>query len=434
MPNLKNEQVVPLPSQSKESFFMRRTWAYLIYVLGMNFFAVSLLLFFGQLLHHFQPFFSIGLGIISLIWAINYWRRILILYRRKISVNRLNNLFMNASLSVSFLFTCITIPFLEDVRFYWPALGFFSAAMVLMFMGSLMVRTDIQRALSAEASESEQDGAESDEDLVDSAGLILGLASVGLIYLLFFIPLTIWIAESRGLNAIDIMLFVDFHGLSSWHGFRDTLAELIAPANTPFILSFGILYGSAAISFVLLRLSTRADQWGELVITANGLLMGYFLTIGMSYLLGITSTLIMVSEISFAYVFLIIYASRALKRVVPRWGIKYKYEYIIDGVAAVAIAWIISRIFGSLSVIFSGFIFYGCTFVAMTLLEFFGSKIKKWLFGDLSVDELVLDTDVKMTLKIGGKRFFSTMIAVFFVTGLFPLVIYGIIKLIASNY
>lgn len=259
------------------------------------------------------------------------------------------------------------------------------------------------------------------------------MAFVGLIYILVFTPLTVWISHSRGLDVVDVLLFVDFSGLSISHGFREELARLVAPANVPFLFSFGLLYGVATSAYVLLRLSVRSGQWMELIVTSNGLMLGYALTIGVSFLFGITSTLIRASEISFAYVFLVIYASRAVTRGFSHWGIKSKYEHAIGGIQGITVAWILSRIFGDQSVIFSGLIFYVCTFVAISFFEVVFSQIQKWLLGVVSVEELMpRNTDARQPIRLAGRDFWTSAVSVAIIGAIFPLIAYWLMKLVAG--
>ena len=215
------------------------------------------------------------------------------------------------------------------------------------------------------------------------------MAFVGLIYILVFTPLTVWISHSRGLDVVDVLLFVDFSGLSISHGFREELARLVAPANVPFLFSFGLLYGVA--------------------------------------------TLIRASEISFAYVFLVIYASRAVTRGFSHWGIKSKYEHAIGGIQGITVAWILSRIFGDQSVIFSGLIFYVCTFVAISFFEVVFSQIQKWLLGVVSVEELMpRNTDARQPIRLAGRDFWTSAVSVAIIGAIFPLIAYWLMKLVAG--
>lgn len=411
-------------------------WLMLVYTAGLTFLGIAFVLFFGQILNRFQPFFSIALIVICLIWVKIYFSRLFkLLKSSKAKTSYFNYLLEQELISSGLLVASVIILFLRNVTLYWGALGFFLAGLVLMISISGLAWPQIKGQLASSERGEEIEGVkqEGESEAAETAGLIVGISLVAVAYILVFTPLTTWIAHSRGLDIVNVLLFVDFSGISISHGFIQELARLVAPANAPFLFSFGALYGVAAVAFVLLQISLKRGKWTELIIMSNGLMLGYAATIGISFLLGITPTLIHASQISFAYVFVLIYLCRAITEAVSRWGIKAKYETAIGGIQGVGAAWILSRIFGDQSVIFSGLIFYTSTFVMTSLFELLFHKIWKWLFGELPAEEIVsLNSNLWQTIRLGGKDFWTYTGVVAVIGTIFPLIAYGLVKLVTD--
>lgn len=404
----------------------------LVYTIGVISMNVAFVLFFGQVLNRFQPFFSI---VVIVCWLVAF--RSLFFRAFRLSRAPKTDGSYNEYLLRHWYITCgplvasIAVLIFKGSIVYWAALGFFSVGVGIVLLVGIIVRPHMIRKLnSAEvpsnAKEIEQ---EEQEKATTMAGLVVGMTFVALVYFLLFTPLTVWIAHGRGLNVVDVLLFVNFPGISISQGFWQEVARLLAPSNALFLFSFGVLYGVLACVSVLLRISIRGDNWREFIIISNGILSGYALTIGVSYLLGVTQTLIRASQISFAYVFVVMYLSRVLTIQVSRWGIKTKYEYAIGGIQALTVAWILSRMFGAQSEIFSGLIFYVCTFVTTSLFEI----LFNWLFGGESTDgAMSSESSLWQTIRFASKEYRGIAIPVAVISSLFPLITYGLLKLVTD--
>lgn len=421
-------------------------WLKVIYTVSLICMGIAFVLFLGQVLNRFQPFFSIAVIIVCLIWIRSYFLRAFkLLKASKTHRSYIDHLLHQGFISCGMLGASITVLFLKGTMLYWAALGFFSLGVgAMIFGGVLVLRLGIRdvlrgilmlrysvRELSSAGVPDDTELAEQEEQekATTMAGLVVGMIVVALAYLLVFAPLTVWVAHSRGLDVINVLLFVNFSGISISHGFWQELARLVAPGNAPFLFSFGVLYGVVAFCFVLLRTSIRGAQWGEFIVTSNGILLGYVLTLGVSYLLGITETFIHASRISFAYVFVVMYVSRVLTIEVSRWGIKAKYQYAIGGIQGITVAWILSRIFGAESVVFTGLIFYICTFVTTSLFEIFFT----WLFGTAVVEEAMsLKSNLWQTIRFAGREYWKYAVSVAVIGSAFPLITYGLLKLVTD--
>lgn len=404
-------------------------WLKLIYTFGLICIGIAFVLFLGQVLNTFQPFFSIAVIIICLIWIRSYFLRAFkLLKSSKIRGSYFDHLLHQGFIACGLLAASITVLILKGSTVYWAALGFFLVGVGIMFPAGLIAWRRMIRGLSSAvvADDPEEMEQEEQEKATTKAGLIVGMTFVALVYLLLFTPLTVWIAHGRDLNVIDVLLFVNFPGISVSQGFWQELARLVAPSNAPFLFSFGLLYGVLAFVCVLVLISIRGGQWKEFIITSNGILLGFALTIGVSYLLGITQTLIRASSISLAYVFVVMYLSRVLTIETSRWGIKTKYEYAFGGIQGITVAWILSRIFGIQSALFSGVLFYMCTFVTTSLFEIFFN----WLFGRALIEEAMsVERSLWRTIRFGGKEFWQTAVSVAVISSVFPLITYGLLKL-----
>jgi hypothetical protein len=78
-----------------------------------------------------------------------------------------------------------------------------------------------------------------------------------------------------------------------------------------------------------------------------------------------------------------------LKTSAPRWGVVSKYEDVFRGIEGIATAWILSRVFGHSSVVYSGIIFYCCTFLTTSAFEAAFTGAQKALFGRSVVDNVM---------------------------------------------
>jgi uncharacterized protein (DUF983 family) len=253
---------------------------------------------------------------------------------------------------------------------YWISL-------VLYAIGSVLLCLDVYRLgffkAIGELGDSDKEVCTENSKLEEAVnfGKIVGFGVVGLLYIAIFLPLTLWSTATNGLDFVDVLLFVHLTEISVESGVLWPLKTLLNFSDPSNFFAFGVLYGVIAIIASLMRISLRKEGWFEISIISNGLAGGYALTIWIKHLLGppLTSRLLFSSTGSFAYVYLLYYGLRALLDVISQWGIRAKYEHLIKGIQSIGTAWILSRVFGDQSFVFSGVTFFICTFVSASVYE-----------------------------------------------------------------
>ena len=137
-------------------------WLWLIFAAGLSLLGIALVFFFGELLKRLQPFFSIALAIIALIWVRSYYSRAFKFRSSKTNRSHFNYLLQQGLIASGLLLASIVLLFLRNVTLYWPALSFLLAGLGLMLLGGILVWPHVRRELasveiSEESGEVEQD-------------------------------------------------------------------------------------------------------------------------------------------------------------------------------------------------------------------------------------------------------------------------------------
>jgi hypothetical protein len=265
----------------------------------------------------------------------------------------------------------------------------------------------------------------------DFFGEVAGLGVVGLLYIAIFLPLTLWSAAVHGLDPIDVLLFARL--LDDWAEL-DILGKLNTLLNNPsHLFAFGALYGAVSITIGLMIVFLRKEGWLEILIMSNGLLYGYVLTIWIKHLLGtpLTSKLLFSSIFGFVYVFILYYVLRSLLDVISGWGIRAKYEHLIGGIQGIGTGWILSRVFGDQSTVFSGMTFFICTFITTCIIEVTIGRLFERVYKFLP--DQTIQSIVPVVLAMAREPhpgFQAALFRTVIIGGIFPLLVFGIVKLL----
>lgn len=413
--------------------------ANIIFTIAMCCVGVVVLLFLGKLLNMFQPWFSAILIGIGLFWNVRYWKGVFKSIRHSAHRSQLFYYVYQGTLSIVVVVVAILMLVVKGRYSYFLILEFLGAAVVLMivaFVTDLGGIRQTRKALKAAAidyqDEKEDEDEEEETSLMGQWPLIVGTGITGLVYIAVFLPITMSVVSARSLDPINVLLFVDFPIISVGSDFLPNIAQLWSSQNFPFLLSFGVMYGAANVAYGLLGLSIQKHGWIEAIITFNGLLFGYALTILIAFFLGVTPVLLNISQLSLAYVFLLAYTSRFVNTIIARWGwgTTAKYEHLITGANAVATSWILSRVLHEWSIIFSGITFYVCTFLSTSAIEIVIVGGSKLIFGGIPTRSLTPSiTSLTDCVRGSPRRFWTSVGILVLITCIFPLAAVGIFYL-----
>lgn len=197
----------------------------------------------------------------------------------------------------------------------------------------------------------------------------------GLVLFLGFGVLAFLSAYSHGLNPLDILLLQRAPPECDAAFFQHTFPGWSAPTARPLVFAFGALYGVTAIVMCLM---VASGELTRLLITANGIFWGFWLTrflaadvFGIIELDPFSSR---VFKFKIAYVMLIYYTCEALTAMYRGKDFSgEKYDHVFNGFGALASSWVLARGFGADATLFAGGIYLVCTFVCMFVAEkFFG--------------------------------------------------------------
>lgn len=217
--------------------------------------------------------------------------------------------------------------------------------------------------------------------LISEINSIFALPAVvtGIIYLVIFLPLTWFSCKTFNCEFTNIFLLQSVPSSVNGQFFKTLFPLWSAPEVRPLIYSFATLYGTIGIVAGLTILSGGLPK---LVVTANGLITGYYLT---RFFTSNILSLWRIDEIStgmfrykILYVMLLYYSSEALTNILSKDDIsKEKYKFLFQGMYGLISGWILSRGFGQNSAVFTGCIFITFTFVSIAFYE----RVFRLVFG-----------------------------------------------------
>jgi len=399
---------------------------------------IALTLFLGGLFHKIQPWFILIQGVLAFLYGLySFWfayriSQILSKSHKKVWSNYDFRFSVKAgTISLIMAIATVFIATIKRPTPTWVSLMLFSIGFGLFLFGAY--RSGFFRAFreSGEVKEGFQQEKLLSTDS-DCLGQIAGFSIVGLLYVIIFLPLTLWSAATHGQDFIDVLLFARFTEASIGLDALGRLTTMVNFSNPSHLLAFAVFYGVVNITYALMKVFLQKEGWLEILLMSNGLLGGYTLTIWVKHLLGssLTSSLLFSATLSFGYVFLLYYGLRSLLDIISRWGVRKKYEHLIQGIQSIGTAWVLSRVFGDQSVVFSGMIFYVSTFIATTAFEATIGRLVKMMYKFLPDEQgkSTLPLIIKMTRE-HRPRFWTSLRATAVISGAFPLLAFGVLKL-----
>lgn len=191
-------------------------------------------------------------------------------------------------------------------------------------------------------------------------------------------------AIELGLDPLEVILFIKYSPNFDSNFFTHLLSSWPNIETMSVIYPLGNLYGVIGIVLAIVLFSLGPNRLPNLVVTANGLYWGYFLTI---YVSGNIFEIIeidlidqMVLKIKLAYIFLIYYIFESSKCIIKHPGLsKKKYETALDGLYIFIVTLILIKGFENDAMsILTGPIFLVCTFLTTLIAE---QTIGRLVFG-----------------------------------------------------
>jgi len=399
---------------------------------------IAVTLFLGRLFHKIQPWFSMLQGLLALLFGLySFW------YAHRIS-KILATSYRKAWSNYDFRFsikTGIINIIVAPVAFfvaalkascpYWVSIVLFILGFGLYCLGTYWL--GFFKALW-ELGESNEEVRTKDFQSIEAEylGQTVGFGFVGLLYIGIFLPLTLWSAITHRLDPVDILLFTRLTEAWTGLGVIERLNTVLNFPNPSYLFAFGVLFGIFYIIYASIRICLRKEGWLEISIMSNGLISGYALTIWIKHLLGtpLTSRFLSSSMLSFAYVFALYYGLRTLLDVISRWGIRAKYEHLIKGIQSIGTAWILSRVFGDQSVVFSGMTFFICTFVTTSVFEATIGRLLKRMWKALPNFQTKLIVPVVLSMaRERYPEFWTSLRVTTIITAIFPFFAFGVAKI-----
>jgi len=420
---------------------------------GLQLAAMALAL--GQACHRVQPWFGLAEAgfffILAMLWFRNMRR-----YSRTTStiVREKPCAFLTGVIYLAITLSVLVVAFWSGTWVYWVALSCLSVGIGLAYFvfgpKSWSVNhklKDLKEVLSGlrtlttavrdDGEDGDDEGTEEDDEKVateENASRIVSQAVVSLVYLMIFLPLTIHVAMMHDLNVLDVLLFSHFSKMVLGSGILAQMAKWVS--DPMFFLPFGVLYGVSCFVFTLMSLSLRKKALVEVVIMSNGLLFGYALTVTFTALVfrqNISKNLMSWSQLRFVYVLATYYVLRSLTDIVAQWGIRAKYEYAIGGIQSIITAEILARMYGPEAVVFSGLVFFLCTFVMTSVFEATIGRVVKWLGAVLGEKPMASGISLGKLIKSSPRGFWRETGVATLIFALFPILVFGVVKLILAS-
>ena len=194
-----------------------------------------------------------------------------------------------------------------------------------------------------------------------------------------------------------------------------------------------MLWGIVMLTLSLTLTFGVREGWYKLLIIYLGMFFGFSLTIWIVYLTSNSGSykLLSLSTLQIAYIFVMYIFFKTILTIIPLWGIEEKYTNMMDAFHSIISSWLLSKILGVSSIIFSGFLFYTCVFLSTTIVEFL-SRLLRFEF----IFKLVPNVSIKTCFEnlyiadlLVNKLLKSTISNTIFWAGFFPIIIFSFLKL-----
>lgn len=401
---------------------------------------IAVTLFLGGLFHKIQPFFSIIQGILTFLFGMYcFWYAHRISKISSISYKKAwSNYDFRFSIKagVISLITSIFAFFVATLKnpgFNWFSVMLFIIGFGLYCLGLYyFLKTRLEELGESDEEVHTENSQSTDADSLDQIVKIVGSSVVGLLYVVTFLPLTLWSAATHGLDFVDVLLFAHLTRALAGLDIIEQLTIMLNFSNPSDLFAFCVIYGVVGIIYALMSVCLRKEGWLEILIMSNGLTGGYSLTIWIKHLLGtpLNPSILFPSGLSFSYVFVLYYGLRSLLDLISRWGIRAKYEFLISGIQGIGTGWILSRIFGDQFIIFNGIVFFVCTFVVSSVFEATIGRLFKLV--PTALPERV-ESIIPVVLTMARERhpeFWSSVRVTVVIFGIFPFFTFGVLKLV----
>ena len=349
-------------------------WEYLHYI-AMGFFISAFLVALSRALIRFQPWAGISLGSLFVLlsgWGFNWFLPKLRQRKGYDSAKRRES----DAASIGFLAVaaaCCSAIFLSGPSILWLALALFLISMGLLYIAA-KVGFGGMRALWEAIIEGAQVEVEDEANVSDSSNdsysylgdVAAPIIASGLYFLVFF-PLTLWIASSRGTPLIDVLLLIDVSNASTGLGLLNRIRLLVS--DPVFYFPVGICYSAALLTRVFF-VSLRAKPILETSSMVFGLMIGYaFAVLAARWSGNQIRPTVFTPSLGIVYVLLLHYMMASIAEYLPKWGMKVKYDHVLNGLESIGTVLILSRVYGSSSAIFGGAVFFVSSFLGASLWE-----------------------------------------------------------------
>lgn len=199
----------------------------------------------------------------------------------------------------------------------------------------------------------------------------------GLVFLVILFPFAVGSAFGTGVDGIDVLLLQKAPGGLPQGFFDNRFPDYSLPSARPILFAFGLLYGAIGIVAGLMFI---AGGLPKLVIMANGLYSGYFLTRYLSVdvlgILDIDAFTGKLFDMKIAYIFLVVYLFSSLTNIFSLNEYrKERFGFLFAGLGGLLSGWILGRGFGADAVVFSGVILYITSFFSMWVFEMIAKPV-----------------------------------------------------------
>jgi len=344
----------------------------------MGFFISAFLVALSWALIRFQPWAGICLSSLFALlsgWGFNWFLPKLRQRKGYDSAKRRES----DAASIGFLVVaaaCCSAIFLTGPSILWLALALFLISMGLLYIVAVRVGFGgMMRALWEMIREEAQVEVEDEANVSDPSNdgysylerVAASVIASGIYFLVFF-PLTLWIALSRGIPLIDVLLLIDVSNVSTGLGLLDRIRLVFS--DPVFWFPMGIFYSVATIITRVFLASLRAKPLLETSSMAFGLVMGYASAVFVARWSGNQiHPMVFTPSLGVAYVLLLHYTIVSIAKCLPKWGMRVKYDHLLGGLESIGTAFILSRVYGLSAAIFGGAVFFVSSFVGASLWE-----------------------------------------------------------------
>jgi len=187
------------------------------------------------------------------------------------------------------------------------------------------------------------------------------------VYLLVSLSLTLLLASARAEPLIDMLLMLPL---------ADVFAEMGLKGGLDLLILDPVFYLPLAVSFSALGLiglglfSLRAQPLLETSSMLWGISTGYTAAALAAHWTGVQLRPgILTPSVGFAYVLCAYCLMAPVAEHLPKRGMRAKYDYLAAGVGATVTASILSKVYGDVSAVFGGAVFFVTSFLGAALWE-----------------------------------------------------------------